>query len=115
MTETFDITFANGNPLITIDGGLFLVDTGASRSMSVEPDCHITLCGNNYTLNPLLGIERKIPQIAGGDVRGLIGTDILADHNVHFDYRAKQVTFSDTFPPPRQRRALVCGQRSFVT
>lgn len=97
MNETFNLKFAQGHPIITIDEKTFVVDTGSPASFSYSGS--IALCSRhhrvpygNYILDSLNRVlQTRIDGLIGGDLMKRLGA-------VEIDYPNSTITFHETLP-----------------
>ena len=70
----------DGYPLIEIDGGIYLIDTGAP-SMCFSNKKTVNINGNIFNLNPAFGVriltESEMLETFGRVIDGFIGIDII--------------------------------------
>lgn len=93
--QSFPLTWVSGHPFATIEGHVWLVDTGApasfgkSRTLSIENrDIHLP---DNY-----MGLTANmLTSFVGHSTAGIIGADILGIFDILFDTQKGHISFSD--------------------
>lgn len=95
--EKFDLSFVKGHPTISINGKIYVVDTGSPASFSYAGT--IPLLGSEYTVPYGEFILDDLNRVLETRVDGLIGGEILKRVGaVEFDYPHNTITFHDILP-----------------
>ena len=91
----YEYMMSNGLHLVKIDGELFIIDTGSPVSFTFDEKNKLTLKTLPFELSVnLLGIKKEdIDKLAGVDVAGLIGFDIINKEGLTIDKKTHAVMF----------------------
>ena len=93
----------DGYPLIEIDGGIYLIDTGAP-SMCFSNKKTVNINGNIFNLNPAFGVriltESEMFKTFGRVIDGFIGIDIIRKFQIiEIDKINNKVSFGVSHKP----------------
>jgi len=94
MFEDYELEMVNGHPAIELEGGLWVLDTGAPISFGKANE--LGICGNVFRPKTnYLGLNAKqLSNALQSDVRGLIGGDILNCFDSRWDIMERRVRLS---------------------
>lgn len=93
--KSFKLTLFNGHPIIQDEDNIILIDTGAPSTihksnnlsfLSLNYECEINYMG--LTVN-------RISEMLGMEITTLLGSDILKNYIISFDYKNEIVQFSE--------------------
>jgi hypothetical protein len=94
----YDLTLFDGHPIIVDGSNIILIDTGSPQTLHTLG----TLDFNGRTFNTatdMTGVSvGMISKLLGMQITTLMGTDILAEFVVQFDYASSTLTFSPDWP-----------------
>jgi len=92
--ETYQINLFKGHAIITEGKNTILIDTGAPSTIHVRSN--IEFCGDSYhcTTNYMGLTVERISEMLGVQITTLLGTDILMNYKILFDYRNELIEFS---------------------
>jgi len=92
--ERFQIKLVEGHPIIKDGENLIFIDTGAPSTIHTSDN--LTFCSNHYDCSTnYLGLTASsISKMLGTEITTLLGTDVLSDFKILFDYRNGFVEFS---------------------
>ena len=89
----FQITLFKGHPIIKDGDNIILIDTGAPSTIHASDN--LTFCSTNYSCSTdYMGLTvSKISEMLETEISTLLGTDILSDYKILFDYRNELIVF----------------------
>lgn len=92
--KQFQLTLFKGHPIINDGENVILIDTGAPST--IHTSNALTFCSKNYTCSTnYMGLTvSKISEILGTRITTLLGTDILQNYHILFDYKNYFTEFS---------------------
>ena len=90
----YQINLFRGHAIIVDGENTILIDTGAPLTIHIANN--IEFCGENYNCSTSYGgiTVEKISEMLGAHITTLLGTDVLMNYKILFDYRNKLVEFS---------------------
>lgn len=99
ITMEYNYLISNGHHILETEGQLFVVDTGSPLSLSFDSgtDC-VTIGGQDFILLPAQMVMnvRKLNELIGLEVDGIIGLDVLkAMSPVTFDRASGKILIRD--------------------
>ena len=85
----------NGHPIINDGENTILIDTGSPAT--IHDDGIINFCSTAYICSKnYMGLTvAKVSEMLGKNISALLGTDILSNYKILFDYNNKVVTFHE--------------------
>ncbi len=92
--QILPLIFEGGHPFVALEGGRFLVDTGAPNSFGkVSP---VTLEGQDFDLqHNYMGLTAEtLSDFVGGETLGILGCDILNQFDILIDAPGSRVSLS---------------------
>ena len=94
MKKEFKLELFNGHPLITDEGNVILIDTGNPTTLHTSGT--LSFMGEEHACSTnLMGIDvSRISEMIRTEISTLMGTDIISQYLVLFDYRNNSITFS---------------------
>lgn len=92
---TFEMTLFEGHPIITDSGNRILVDTGSPINLYSRHQCGFL--GRNYAASTSYSNNniQQFSDLIGTQIDMIMGTGILNDYRVLFDYQNSEITFGD--------------------
>ena len=93
MTQ-FQLTIFKGHPIILDGDNIILIDTGAPST--IHSTNNLTFCIENYncTSNYMGMTVSKISEMLGTKITTLLGSDVLSNFIIYFDYQNEIIKFS---------------------
>lgn len=91
---TFQINLFKGHPIIKDGDNIILIDTGAPST--IHNTNNLFFCSENFScVTNYMGLTvQKISEMLGTEITTLVGSDILSNFKVLFDYQTVSVSFS---------------------
>lgn len=93
------LTLLHGHPVISLEDGPWLLDTGSPASFGVGPVRFGPVSGNPDRSHMGLDADR-LSGLVGAPLRGLIGLDLIGASDLLMDLPAGQITITDRADPP---------------
>jgi hypothetical protein len=92
--KRFQITLFKGHPIIKDGGNIILIDTGAPST--IHASSNLTFYSENYNCSTnYMGLTvSKISEMLGTEITTLLGSDVLSNFKILFDYKNEVVEFS---------------------
>jgi len=92
--KQFQIKLFKGHPIIKDGDNIILIDTGAPSTIHTSDS--LTFCSANYSCSTnYMGLTvSKISDMLGTGITTLLGTDILLDFKILFDYKNEVIEFN---------------------
>lgn len=92
--KTFKINIFDGHPIIIDGENTILIDTGSPSTIHISNN--LTFCSDNYycSTNYMGMTVDKISKLLGTDITTLLGSDVLSNFKILFDYQNQVVEFS---------------------
>lgn len=92
--KRFQITLFKGHPIINDGENIILIDTGAPST--IHTSNNLTFCSDNYSCSSnYMGLTvSNISQMLGTEITTLLGSDVLSNFKILFDYKNEVVEFS---------------------
>lgn len=93
--KTFGLELFDGHPIIRNDGDIILIDTGSPGS--VHDQGNLDFMGKNHRVNrSYQGVtSHSLSELVGTRITALMGTDVLKNYRVLFDYGNNKFTFNE--------------------
>ena len=93
--SNFNLELFNGHPIINDGENTILIDTGAPATIHAAGIINFCstayICSKNY-----MGLTiAQVSEMLGKNISALLGTDILSNYKILFDYNNKVVTFRE--------------------
>lgn len=92
--KTFKLTLFKGHPIITTEGNIILIDTGAPSTIHNTNQLNFVSDTYNASSNYMGLTTDKLSELMGMKITTLLGADILSEFKILFDYKNSEVTFS---------------------
>ena len=97
--KRFEINLFKGHPIITDSENVILVDTGSPAT--IHNSNSLKFCSEEFNSSiDYMGLTvNKVSEMLGKEITTLLGTDVMSNFIVYFDYKNNIVEFYNDAKP----------------
>jgi len=104
--NSYPITLFDGHAIIYVEDNIILIDTGSPSTIHSEKSIEFNGISFNTSTNQLGVTTEQVSDLLGMTITTLMGTDILSQFVVQFDYQYNTVVF-DPEQNPRTSKTVI--------